>query len=282
MKGAGAWAACLAGGLIALLSLREARRLEAHTPPWFDPAPLGPAAGAFQGPLAAGRTFLVPFCFMEVQSQLLLGRPEQARRAALRLLAVAPWLAEVWLHIGWSLAFRVEESEGAERAGQVAAAEAWLALASRVLPRSPDPPATAAFILAECLPPGSPSEKAWSALQGGDPASRADAWLEEALRRAPERAPLLSRRSGIAVRLAGLALARGAAMESRALLERALDLERRLADRGSPIAREWIGGLEALREALRGPLPWPALVRTSLRKSAAGRIFLEALGADPE
>ncbi len=263
----------LAAGLWLLAAHRE-------EPPLVDPSPLGPAARAFQGPLAAGRNFLIPLSLLEVDRLLREGRLEEGKKAALRLLAFAPWLEPVWIQVGWSLAYSGWENlpTPRARAERMAQVEAWLALASRVLPADPDPPATLAFLLAERMPPRSPEALAWARARGRDPALEADQWLQEAFRRAPRLRHLLSRRSAITLRLAGAAYGRGDREACLSFLRRALSLERRLARLGGSPSAEWTGTLQKLLSLVSRSRPWTDREIRALDRTAPGALFLEAAG----
>ncbi|HHI68623.1 MAG TPA: hypothetical protein ENJ97_04780 [Planctomycetes bacterium] len=259
--------------------------LGSHRPPTprVDPSPLGPAAQALQGPLAASRNFLIPLSLLEVDRLLREGRLEEGKRAALRLLAFAPWLQPVWIQVGWALAYSGWDDlpSPRARAERMARVEAWLALASRVLPADPDPPATLAFLLDERMPPRSPEALAWRETQGADPALEADQWLQEAFRRAPRLRHLLARRSAIALRLAGTAYARGDRDSCLSFLRRALSLETRLARQGGAPPGEWTKTLGRLRDMVARPRPWTALEIRALDRTAPGTLFLEAAGIRP-
>ena len=90
--------------------------------------------------------------------------------------------------------------------------------------------------------------------------------------------PLLARRSAIALRLAGEALAGGDIDSCRAFLQRALLLESRLAGVGSPSSLEWVEVLKRLLDLASRPRPWPAREVQSLRQTGAGALFLESAG----
>ena len=128
------------------------------------------------------------------------------------------------------------------------------------------------------MPPRSPQALVWEETRGKDPAQAADQWLREALRRAPSMKPLLARRSAIALRLAGEALAGGDIDSCRAFLQRALLLESRLAGEGSPSSLEWVEVLKRLLDLASRPRPWPAREVQSLRQTGAGALFLESAG----
>ncbi len=248
--------------------------------PKVDPSVLGPAAQVLQGPLAAGRCFLIPLSLLQVDRLLREGRLEEGKRAALRLLAFAPWFKPVWIQVGWNLAYSGWESLPSPRAKakRMAGVEAWLALASRVLPADPDPPATLAFLLEERMPPHTPLARAWTEIRGTDPVREADSWLREALRRAPHLRFLLSRRSDIALRLAGEAFALGDRKECLSFLQGALSLENRLAREGGAPPGNWRKTLDRLCRLVSRPGPLSPREIQALGRTAPGALFLEAAG----
>ncbi len=262
-----------AAALAGLLVLQGRPRQEIRV----DPSPLGPAARVLQGPLSAGRQLLLPFTLLQVNRLLAEGKLEEGRKAALRFLLSAPWFQPVWIQVAWATVYSGwDELSTAEKVRRMEQAVAWLALASRVLPSEPDPPATLAFLLTERLPPGSPQALEWKRIEGKSPALEADRWLREALRRAPWFRPFLARRSAVAVRLAGEAWFQGDKKSSLAFLQRALDLESRLARGGSATARTWVEDLKGLRNLLARPRPWPEEARKEAARTPAGALFFQA------
>jgi len=271
----------LSGALPALAGLLWARPKPGASPT-VDPAPLGAAARLFQGPLAGTRNFLLPFSFLQADRLLRQGRIEEGKRAALRLLSEAPWLETVWIQVGWTLAYAGWDrlSSPRARALRMAQVEAWLALASQVLPADPDPPATLAFLLAERMPPRSETARAWKKLRGRSPVESSDAWLREALRRAPGRRAFLARRSAAALRLAGEAFAAGREKACVSFLRRALALESRLSQEKDSSARTWIRGIRALLDLVSRPRPWPEARLRRLADSPPAALFFQAAGID--
>ena len=264
---------CLAG---LLLLGREAGR------PVIDPTPLGPAALALQGPLAAGRALVIPFSFLEMADLVATGRHEEAEDAVLRLLTLAPWLQEIWILHGWNLAYQVAlpRPTPLERAAGIATAQRWFALAAKVLPRDAEIPAAAGFVLAHLLPDRSPEAQAWEKIQGIPPQVAADRWFKEALRRAPDWSPLLARRSAIALRLGGRAFARGDRSACRAYLTAVVRFEETLLRRGSTTSQAWLESTRRLMSWTDRPFPWPPEVLKRMAATAAGRIFLAAAGGN--